>query len=179
MNKIKSIWTSTTGSLSSIIPLFFACCKSGACVGVCASPVASLFGISTAGFAASPLFNAVVPVLIAFSAVSFTISYYSIYVLPKDNSCTTDCNCDSTSKSNSKMKISKIIFWIGLLASIFFFTFFEVQKYNANTLSDEKSNFKNSSSNCVVSDSLNSSIMSDSLQVNKAPCCVDEDDECE
>ena len=170
MNKLKSIWTSITGSLSSIVPLLFACCKSGACVGVCASPITSLFGISTAGFASSPLFNAIVPILIALSAVSFTISYYSIYVLPKSGSCSTDCSCEP-SKSNSKEKISKIIFWVGLIASIFFFTYFEVQKYNANNLSKETNNIENCSVNYNVNDSLNDQSDSDTLENNKKPCC--------
>lgn len=130
-NKLKSIGSTFTGSISSIIPLFFACCKSGACVGVCASPIASIFGISSASFTASPLFNAIVPLLIAFSAISFTVSYYNLYVLPKINACKTDCNCE-TPQSKRKEKISKWIFWIGLVASIFFFTYFEAQKYNAN-----------------------------------------------
>lgn len=177
MNKLKSIWTSLTGSLSSIIPLFFACCKSGACVGVCASPVASLFGISTAGFASSPLLGVLEPILIALSAVSFTISYYSIYVLPKYSSCNTNCNCDATSKSGSKEKISKIIFWVGLLASIFFFTYFEVQKYNANHSTMNTDNSENSSINCNVKDSLNSSAMTDTLENIKKPCCS-ENKEC-
>ncbi len=45
MKAKKSIWTSITGGLTSAAPILFACCKSGACVGVCASPIASLFGI--------------------------------------------------------------------------------------------------------------------------------------
>lgn len=168
MNKLKSIWTSITGSLTSIVPLFFACCKSGACIGVCASPVASLFGISTAGLANSPILNAIVPILIALSAVSFTISYYSLYVLPKYNNCNTDCDCDTTAKSNRKEKISKIIFWVGLVASIFFFTYFEVQKYNANNSSAEIQKTECCSEN--TNDSLNSPSQADTLK----PCCSEE-----
>jgi len=138
MNKLKSIWTSITGSISSIIPLFFACCKSGACVGVCASPITSLFGISTASFMASPIFGAIVPLLIAISAVSFTISYYDLYVLPRyKNNCSTDCNCEDPAASQRE-KISKWIFWIGLFASIFFFAYFEINKYQAEKITKEK-----------------------------------------
>jgi hypothetical protein len=133
MNKLKSIWTTITGSISSVIPLFFACCKSGACVGVCASPITSLLGISTAGFMASPIFGAFVPVLLVLSAVSFTMSYYDLYVLPKLTSCATDCDCNP--EMDRQKRISKWIFWIGLIASTFFFTYFEVQKYQT-----EKSN---------------------------------------
>ncbi|MBK7763655.1 MAG: hypothetical protein IPI46_09820 [Bacteroidetes bacterium] len=130
MKSLQSIWTSITGSISSVIPLLFACCKSGACVGVCASPITSLFGISTASFAASPWFNAIEPILIALSAVSFTVSYYSLYVLPKLAACNGACDCSPTESKNTK--ISKVIFWIGLLASLFFFTYFEVQKFKVN-----------------------------------------------
>lgn len=130
MNKFKSIWTSITGSISSVIPVLFACCKSGACVGVCASPITSLFGISTAGLVSSPWFGAVEPILITISAVSFTISYYNIYVLPKyTNSCETDCECNNTTDNKKQEKISKMIFWVGLIASLVFFTYFEVQKH--------------------------------------------------
>ncbi|MEQ1733023.1 MAG: hypothetical protein ABL940_05085 [Bacteroidia bacterium] len=130
MNKLKSLWTSFIGSISSATPLLFACCKSGACVGVCASPVTSLFGISSATFANSPLFNAFIPLLIALSAVSFTVSYYSLYVLPKFSNCSTDCNCETP--NNKSEKWAKFIFWVGLSASVFFFTYFEIQKYNVN-----------------------------------------------
>lgn len=129
MSKIKSIWTSITGSVSSGAPLLFACCKSGACVGVCASPVASLFGVSAAGFASSPWMDAAVPLLIALSAVSFTASYYKLYVLPKfAPACDTDCGCD-TAKPSMNTKVSKAIFWTGLVASIGFFSFLNIKNF--------------------------------------------------
>lgn len=134
MKKLKSLWLTLTGSVSSVVPVLFACCKSGACVGVCASPVASLFGISTASIAGSPLMSALEPLLIAISAVSFTVSYYTLYVLPKLATCNTgaDCACGPTAAEKRKVRFSKSIFWVGLIASILFLTYFEYQKYQSN-----------------------------------------------
>lgn len=175
MNKLKSIWASITGSVSSIIPLFFACCKSGACLGVCASPVASLFGISTATIASSPILNVMEPFLIALSAVSFTISYYSLYVLPKGNACKTDCDCEPGPNQIKKEKLSKRIFWIGLIASVIFFTYFEVQKYQA--FSTDASDTKTEccpAKPTAKKDSLPSQSISDSSKA----CCA-EGESCE
>lgn len=134
MKKLKSFWLTLTGSVSSVVPVLFACCKSGACVGVCASPVASLFGISRASIAGSPLMSALEPLLIAISAVSFTVSYYTLYVLPKYATCNTgaDCACGPTNAEKRKVRLSKSIFWVGLIASIIFITYFEYQKYQNN-----------------------------------------------
>lgn len=134
MKKLKSLWLTLTGSVSSVVPVLFACCKSGACVGVCASPVASLFGISTASLANSPLMSALEPLLIAISAVSFTVSYYTLYVLPRYAVCGTgaDCACGPTEKEKRKVRLSKSIFWVGLIASIFFLSYFEYQKYQSS-----------------------------------------------
>ena len=133
MNKIKSIWTTITGSVSAAIPLFFAVCKSGACTAVCVSPIASIFGISSASLTASPLMKSLFPVLLVISAVAFTISYYKLYVLPKyasATSCETDCGCDTPQKPLHKT-FPFWSFWVGLVASIVFFTYFEVQNYNS------------------------------------------------
>ena len=135
MKSKKTIWTSITGGLTSAAPILLSCCKSGACVGVCASPIASLFGVSSATIASSPLVSALEPLLIAISAVSFTISYYSIYVLPKFNSCGTEnsCECGPTEKEKRKTKITKAVFWIGLILSIGFLSYFEYTKYQIAT----------------------------------------------
>lgn len=134
MKKLKSLWLTLTGSVSSVVPVLFACCKSGACVGVCASPVASLFGISTASIAGSPLMSALEPLLIAISAVSFTVSYYTLYVLPKFATCNSgaDCACGPTDSEKRKVRISKSIFLVGLIVSTIFLTYFEYQKYQSN-----------------------------------------------
>lgn len=137
MKTKSSIWTSITGGLTSTAPILFACCKSGACVGVCASPIASLFGISSASLASSPWMGIAEPILIAASAVSFTVSYYSIYVLPKLVACGPgDCKCEPTAVEKRKNKIAKFVFWFGLIISIGFLSYFELSKYqeaNAQT----------------------------------------------
>lgn len=134
MKEKRTIWTTLSGSLTSIAPVLFSVCKSGACVGVCVSPVASIFGISSATVAASPIVSAIEPLLIAISAVSFTISYYSLYVLPKFN-CNTagSCGCEPNAKEVRKIKFTKAIFWIGLILSIGFFSYFEYNKYQSAT----------------------------------------------
>ena len=138
MKEKKSIWTTITGGLASVAPILFSVCKGGACIGVCVSPVASLFGISSATIAASPIVSALEPLLIAISAVSFTVSFYSLYVLPKLNSsCNTEeaCGCAPTDKEKRKINITKAIFWLGLVLSIGFLSYFEYQKYQAATVS--------------------------------------------
>ena len=134
MKAKKSFWASITGGLTSAAPILLSCCKSGACVGVCASPIASLFGVSSATLANSPLISALEPVLIAISAVSFTISYYSLYVLPKLNcNAPGGCECEPTPKEKRKVKINKAVFWIGLIVSVGFLSYFEISKYQAAT----------------------------------------------
>lgn len=130
MKEKRTIWTTLTGGLTSTAPVLLACCKSGACVGVCASPVASLFGVSTAAIANSPVFSVIEPLLIAISAVSFTISYYTLYVIPKLN-CKTDnaCGCAPSEKEQRKTKRRKAIFWISLVVSISAIAYFEYEKY--------------------------------------------------
>ncbi len=141
MNTIKSFWISISGSVSSIIPLFFTVCKSGACGAVCISPVASILGISSATLITSPLTQSLFPLLLVISAVSFTVSYYKLYVLPTystTNNCTTNCACEAPQKT-SQYKISLWTFWIGVITSIIFFTYFEYQNYKANTAEVNKS----------------------------------------
>lgn len=172
MSKIKSVWTSVTGSVSSGAPLLFACCKTGACAGVCVSPIASLFGVSAAGFASSPWMDAAVPLLIALSAVSFTSSYYKLYVLPKlAPGCNTDCGCD-TAKPGLKERISKGIFWTGLVASIGFLGFFEFQKFQSN-------HAPASASTCTVNEqgkceTGSATVYASFGSTDKKPCCSEE-----
>jgi uncharacterized membrane protein YebE (DUF533 family) len=52
--------------------------------------------------------------------------------LPKFNCNTPDgCACEPTAKEKRKVKINKAVFWIGLLLSIGFLSYFEYSKYNA------------------------------------------------
>jgi hypothetical protein len=138
MKKFKSIYTTLSGSISSIIPMFFTVCKSGVCTVACVSPIASVLGISSAGLMASPLTQSLYPLLLVICAVSFTVSYYKIYVLPKyaTTNCETDCACEPT-KNSFQQKFAVWTFWIGLLASIFFFSYFEYQNYKANVATKE------------------------------------------
>ena len=173
MKSKKTIWTSLTGGLSSSAPILLACCKSGACVGVCASPIASLFGISTAGLASSPWFGILEPVLIAVSAVSFTVSYYSLYVLPKLNCKTGDaCACEPNASEKRKDKISKAVFWISLMVSISVLSYFEYDKYQQHqqvecTSGECGSESNNSSSDIAITDS---SACSDTSACSSAGC---------
>ena len=164
MNKIKSIWTTITGSVSATIPLFFAVCKSGACTAVCVSPIASIFGISSASLAASPLMKSLFPLLLVISAVAFTVSYYKLYVLPKfasTSNCATDCGCETPTKPIHKT-FPFWSFWIGLIASIMFFTYFEVQNYNSEIQKNE-----------VITEEI-----VPTTENGAAPCCTD-DSKCE
>lgn len=173
MKKLKSLWLTITGSVSSVVPVLFACCKSGACVGVCASPVASLFGISTASLANSPLMSALEPLLIAISAVSFTVSYYTLYVLPKYAVCGTgaDCACGPTDKEKRKVKVSKRIFWIGLVVSIAFLSYFEYQKYQSNVAAADTQSCSSAANSECCPDTEDAEILSDSTECAGADCC--------
>lgn len=164
MNKIRSIWTTITGSVSATVPLFFAVCKSGACTAVCVSPIASIFGISSASLTASPLMESLFPLLLVISAVAFTVSYYKLYVLPKfvsTSNCATDCGCETPTKPIHKT-FPFWSFWIGLIASIIFFTYFEVQNYNSEIQKNE----------VITEETM------PATENGAAPCCTD-DSKCE
>lgn len=171
MGKIKSTWTTLSGSVSSIIPMFFTVCKSGVCTVACTSLIASILGISSASLTASPLTQSLIPLLLIISTVSFTVSYYKIYVLSKyEISCATDCNCKPI-KNTFQQKFSVWTFWLGLIASIFFFSYFEYQNYKENTSTkteinkEQKMNLKNNL------------ITIDTTETEK-PCCT-ENSKCE
>jgi hypothetical protein len=158
MNKLKDLWTTIVGSMSSVLPLFFAFCKpGGACAVACASPIASLFGISSASLTTTPLMKSLYPLLLIISAVSFTVSYYRLYVLPrykKSNTtgCDDACACDS-GKVEKQLKTSKYIFWIGLLASIVFFSYFEYQNYKTNIAKNQIENSEVEEACCAEGES--------------------------
>lgn len=56
-------------------------------------------------------------------------------MLPKFNSCATgnSCECGPTDKEKHKKKITKSVFWVGLILSIGFLSYFEYTKYQAAT----------------------------------------------
>lgn len=164
MSSAKSVWTTLSGSISSIIPMFFTVCKSGVCTVACVSPIATILGISSASLIASPITQSLFPLLLAISAVSFTISYYKLYVLPKyKTTCATDCNCEPV-KSTFQNKFAVWAFWVGLLTSTFFFTYFEYQNFKANTIA--KSNIKTE----LKSNLKNNTITTDTTE-KEEPCC--------
>lgn len=168
MKYLKSVWTTITGSISSIIPLFFTVCKSGACTAACVSPVASLLGISSASLIASPLMQSMFPLLIAISAVSFTVSYYNIYVLPKytATNCKTDCACEPA-KNTFQERFTLWSFWIGLIASIIFFSYFEYQNYKSNIAPKKNISIEQKLS---INDSI--IVISDTTETEE-PCCAE------
>ena len=84
--------------------------------------------------------------------------------MPKFNSndsCATDCGCDTPKKPLHKT-FPFWSFWVGLVVSIVFFTYFEVQNYNSEIQKTE--------------------IMSEEIipasENGAAPCCAD-DSKCE
>lgn len=143
------------------------------CGGVCASPVASLFGISTAGIASSPLMSALEPLLIAISAVSFTVSFYTLYVLPKYAVCGTgaDCACGPTDKEKRKAKLSKWIFWIGLVISIAFLSYFEYQKFQSNVAAANTQSCSSGANSECCPESKDAEIFSDDTECAGTDCC--------
>ncbi len=43
------------------------------------------------------------------------------------------CDCEAKTKEKRKLKINKLVFWIGLILSIGFLSYFEISKYRAAT----------------------------------------------
>lgn len=170
MKSKKTILTSVTGGISSAAPILLSCCKSGACIGVCASPIASLFGISTASIAGSPVINALEPLLIAISAVSFTISYYSLYVIPKLNCNTSgNCGCETSGAEKRRITINKAVFWTGLILSMGFLTYFEYSKYQQTKNATPECSISADASEacCAPSDSSTAAVM----EAQRVPEC--------
>jgi hypothetical protein len=177
MKKLKSIWVTITGSISAILPLFFTFCKpGGACAVACASPLASLMGISVASISLSPAFKFLYPLLLILSTISFTVSYYKLYVLPKyataNNACTTDCACGPPKKSRQYL-ITLYSFWIGLISSISFFTYIEFQNYIANNTAVQSSALENAC--CTGGGTCDSNsteaLLNVSDSISGKPCC--------
>jgi Trk-type K+ transport system membrane component len=116
--------------------------------------------------------QSLVPLLLVISAVSFTVSYYKIYVFPKKvASCDTDCACDTPKKSKQE-KFAVWTFWIGLIASIIFFTYFEFQNYQTNSIAKQTTEVEKCATNPKTINTV-----SDTTKT-KTPCCAS-DKKCE
>jgi hypothetical protein len=106
-------------------------------------------------------------------------------VLPKyatASACNTDCACAPPSKSKQYL-FSLYTFWIGLLASIIFFTYFEYQQYQTST-SLSTNQLSSESSVCCTEgepcDTTNTDGVEQAAQVasEEKPCC-EGDKKCE
>jgi len=137
MTEKKSTKATLVGVGASSLSLLGVCCGSGVCVvtcGVaCATPIASILGISTAGLSA---FNSnFLPVLTAISAVAFTIAYFSLYKKKEENCCDDDNVATVSSKRNRWIKP---VFWVGLLLTIGFYTKVIAENYVPNDVCCEQ-----------------------------------------
>lgn len=131
MSEKKTIKSTLLGVGASVGSILGIGCGSGACAAVCApvciAPVASILGISTAGF--SSWMITLLPLLTAISAVAFTIAFLSIYKKTKTNCNTEPTSCCDTASSETKPKpslksrIAKPLFWITLFLTIGFYSF--------------------------------------------------------
>jgi hypothetical protein len=85
-------------------------------------------------------------------------------VLPKyAAACAPDCACGPTTKT-FQQKFAIGAFWIGLLASIFFFSYFEYQNYKANTAPK---------ASIVSPSNLPTTNTSTASDTTEAPCCAE------
>lgn len=135
MKKIKTNIISFFAGIASLIP-FLGSCPGAACAscgGACVTTVVSIFGISLSGFVATEVFEIIQPILIALSAVLFTVAFYSIYKKPKLNHCESG-TCKIHPKSSKKAEfITKAVFWISLIASIVLFAFSIINRNSLNS----------------------------------------------
>ncbi len=114
MTEKKSTKATILGVGTSLASLLGVCGTT--CGVVCAAPIASIFGISTAGLSAFT--STFLPVLTAISAVAFTIAYFSLYKKNESTCRPEDC----TESKKQKTRWAKPMFWIGLLLTLGFYT---------------------------------------------------------
>ncbi len=123
----KTLWGSIIGGIASLFSLLAAGGASclGICGPICAAPLASLFGLSVAGSSASPVWKGLQPILIAVSAVAFTVAFFSLYRnTNKLEGCTdTSCGCKGAGDKKHRQRLAKTIFWISLAAGICFIVY--------------------------------------------------------
>lgn len=118
------------GGAASVFSVLASCCGIGclsACAPVCAAPLASLLGFSSAAFLSSPVWKNLQPVLIAISAVSFTVAYCSLYKPgTKNGDCLgTACGCtdQAQARQGKRLRLAKAVFWISLIVSVGLFAY--------------------------------------------------------
>lgn len=126
MKKYKEIVVTLFGGLATFFT-FLAGCPGLACAGcgaACFTPILSIFGLSLSGLLVSGIWEVLQPLLIALSAVLYTVAYFSIY---KKQSVSELCfaqTCNSQlTKSKQSGKAVKLFFWISLGISIILFSY--------------------------------------------------------
>lgn len=135
MKKIKTNIISFFAGIASLIP-FLGSCPGAACAscgGACATSAMSVFGVSLSGFVSIEIFDIIQPVLIAFSAILFTIAFYSIYKKPKFDHCKSETCKIHPYRSKKSELITKMIYWISLIASIILVAYFIITKNSQNS----------------------------------------------
>lgn len=132
---------------------FLAGCPGLACAGcgaACFTPVLSIFGLSLSGLLVSGIWEVLQPLLIALSAVLYTVAYFSIY---KKQAASEHCfaqACNSQlAKSKQSGKAVKLFFWISLGLSVILFSYSIKSRI---TPKDIAINSLNNTSNIIKSD---------------------------
>jgi len=143
MKRTKQILTTISGSFAALIPLLGTCpgVACAGCGGACIAPVVSILGISVTGFFATQLWDVLQPFFIALSAILLTIAYFNIYRKPKEID---HCNSQSCTLKNKDQKKNtafvKFLFWICVVLSIIFFSYFIYKKNSSVQVPYNKSN---------------------------------------
>ncbi|MEL6674825.1 MAG: hypothetical protein AAFR61_21635 [Bacteroidota bacterium] len=113
MTNKSSIRASLSGLGASSLTFLGLCCGGGLCAVACAAPVASILGVSSAGLA--QFTQQYLPLLAALSAAAFTVGYYQLYRMPKEDCCGPD---ETPARGFSW---AKSLFWVGLVLSVGFY----------------------------------------------------------
>ena len=135
MTKKRSLKTFFTVGGGSSLSTLSAVCGAGcagacgvACLPLCAVPVTSVFGISSALL--TSWMNHLLPVLTALSAVAFTMAYFNLYKKQESDCCSTE----QTSKTKAfAPNYSKIFFWVGLILTTGLYIQAVEKNFNTNS----------------------------------------------
>lgn len=122
MRKWKILWMTFIGSMSSIVTFIVSVVGigcAGTCGAACIAPIASLLGVSSLGFFASSIWKDLQPVLIAVTAVAFTINYFIIFKKPTAEQECAGCFCSEKeiSGKRKKLKFIKVFYWVSVIIS--------------------------------------------------------------